>query len=93
VRGESALQRCGSSDDQRMADVLGNEPTSEFVVQMSEAYENLIACLDDESLRTIADYKLEGYTNEEVAAQLNCAPRTVYRKLERIRRKWSANVS
>jgi DNA-binding CsgD family transcriptional regulator len=31
---------------------------------------------------------MEGYTNEEIAAKLDCAPRTVERKLKLIRNLW-----
>ena len=34
-------------------------------------------------------YKLEGYTNEESARLLDCAPRTVERKLARVRQCWA----
>jgi hypothetical protein len=33
---------------------------------------------------------MEGHTNDEVAASLDCAVRTVERKLERIRNLWAA---
>jgi DNA-directed RNA polymerase specialized sigma24 family protein len=45
--------------------------------------------LDNEMLRTVALRKLEGYRNSEIAAQLDCATRTVERKLRRIRALWS----
>jgi len=35
--------------------------------------------------RRVALAKMEGYTNDEIAAQLECAPRTVERKLRLIR--------
>ena len=36
----------------------------------------------------IAQKKLEGYTNQEIAQELKCTLRTVERKLERIRTYW-----
>jgi DNA-directed RNA polymerase specialized sigma24 family protein len=36
---------------------------------------------------------MEGYTNEELAARLRVAPRTVERKLQRIRELWAQEVS
>jgi DNA-directed RNA polymerase specialized sigma24 family protein len=50
----------------------------------------LLDALDDDQLRHIALLKLEGYTNQEIAVKLDCVERTVERKLERIRRKWSS---
>jgi hypothetical protein len=35
---------------------------------------------------------MEGYSIEEIAAQLRCAPRTVARKLRCIRTLWSQEI-
>ena len=45
--------------------------------------------LGDSSLRTIATWKLEGYTDQEIGAGLGCVTRTVQRKLARIRNIWA----
>ncbi|MCH8199512.1 MAG: helix-turn-helix domain-containing protein [Chloroflexi bacterium] len=42
-----------------------------------------------DSLRTVARLKLEGYTVEEIAQQMDCSSRTVKRKLALIRTRWS----
>ena len=34
--------------------------------------------------------KLEGYSNKEIAAELNCSVATIERKLARIRKKWES---
>ena len=47
-----------------------------------------IHMLKDPNLRQIATWKLEGYTNAEIAKQLDCTLRTVQRKLDRIRGYW-----
>jgi hypothetical protein len=44
---------------------------------------------EDADLRTIAAWKMEGYTTEEIAARLRRAPRTVERKLDLICRRWA----
>ena len=44
--------------------------------------------LEEPELRQIALWKVEGYTNEEIAARLDCVPRTVERKVCRIRLLW-----
>jgi RNA polymerase sigma-70 factor (ECF subfamily) len=66
-------------------------PTPEDAAVLGEALRRRLDVLP-EPLRRIALWKLEGYTNEEIAAAplLNCATRTVERKLEMIRRKWEA---
>ncbi len=55
---------------------------------MIEELDRLLDALGDPTLRQIATWKMEGYTNEEIAHRLGCARRTVYNKLELIRRRW-----
>jgi hypothetical protein len=40
-------------------------------------------------MRSIAVWKWEGYSNEEIALMLGCCVRTITRKLELIRTIWS----
>jgi DNA-binding CsgD family transcriptional regulator len=47
--------------------------------------------LGSETLRSIALWKMEGYTNEEIAAKLGCVRFTVDRKLRAIRAAWSGD--
>jgi DNA-directed RNA polymerase specialized sigma24 family protein len=56
---------------------------------MAEECRRLLELLDDAELRTIAVAKMEGYTNAEIAAQLNRSERTVERRLRLIRDRWS----
>ena len=39
-------------------------------------------------LRRIALWKVEGYTNEEIAGRMDSVPRTIERKVSRIRVLW-----
>jgi DNA-directed RNA polymerase specialized sigma24 family protein len=90
VRGESVFLR--SVDDDRplgIGEVLGSEPTPELASMVAENCEHLLNSLDDETLRRVALHKLEGFSNEEIAEKLGCVRRSVERKLERIREKWS----
>jgi DNA-directed RNA polymerase specialized sigma24 family protein len=68
--------------------VAGREPTPDFAAQCAEEYGRLLGLLGDDELRRIAVLKMEGYTDEEVAAQLGCVPRTVRRRLQLIRKRW-----
>ena len=72
-----------------MAAILGNEPTPELANMLVESTQQYLDCLQDENLRRIAQLKLEGWTNDEIARKQSCVRRTVERKLERIREKWS----
>jgi DNA-directed RNA polymerase specialized sigma24 family protein len=63
-------------------------PTPDFAAQAAEQCQRLLASLDDDTLRQVALWKLEGYTADEIAAKLGCVPRTVERKLRLIRTRW-----
>jgi DNA-directed RNA polymerase specialized sigma24 family protein len=67
---------------------LSREPNPAFAAQMEEEYRLLLGRLADRELETIAVWKLEGYTNEEIAAKLDCTMRTVERKVRIIRGIW-----
>jgi len=58
------------------------------VAQMMDETEHLLSKLDDERLRRIAVMKLDGLTNDEIAERLQCATRTVQRKMDLIRDQW-----
>ena len=68
--------------------VAGDEPTPEFTALVVEENRTRLEALEDDALCRIATWKLEGYTNEEIAARLGCALRTVANKLKLIRLKW-----
>ncbi len=64
------------------------EPSPEEVAEFAEYCQRMLDVLNDDTLRVIALLKLEGFTNKEIADELDCAPRTVERKLSLIRGKW-----
>jgi RNA polymerase sigma factor (sigma-70 family) len=67
-----------------------SEPTPADAAALSEALERRLEALDDPVLRRIALRKLEGYTNKEIARELDdCTERTIERKLGRIRARWA----
>ena len=56
---------------------------------LNEALERRLGARSgDPQLRQIALWRLEGYTNREIADRLDCTERSVERRLERIRSKW-----
>src|SRR5262245_32166037 len=69
-------------------DLLSREPDPELAAEMSDEFDRLLGQLDDAQLRQIALWKVEGYTNGEIAQRLGCAERSVERKLHRIRLAW-----
>jgi DNA-directed RNA polymerase specialized sigma24 family protein len=73
--------------------VVSREPSPEFAVEVAEEYEILIRSLGNAELTQLAIWKMEGFTNEEIAAKIGKSPRTVERKLNLIRKIWIHNES
>jgi DNA-directed RNA polymerase specialized sigma24 family protein len=73
--------------------LAGSEPTPELDAGVADECRRLLGLLGDEALRRVAQRKLEGYTNAEIAAELGCVESTVERKLQRIRRLWESEAS
>ena len=89
VRGESVFMGVGEvSGEWGIGQVLGAEPTPEFACLVAETFNDLLDRLAEEDLNAIARYKMEGYTNGEIATAMNCVERTIERKLARIRETW-----
>jgi RNA polymerase sigma factor (sigma-70 family) len=68
--------------------LLTREPTPEEAAATADECRRLLDLLGEPDLRQIALWKVEGHTNEEIAARLDCVPRTVERKVARIRLLW-----
>jgi DNA-directed RNA polymerase specialized sigma24 family protein len=69
--------------------LAGAESPPEIAVMLDEEYRRLFGILGDETLRRIARLRMEGYSGAEIADQLGCNRRTVTRKLELIRLRWT----
>jgi DNA-directed RNA polymerase specialized sigma24 family protein len=95
VRDEGRLKRGGAraGDPEDIEQVIGPEPTPAFAAQVAEECQRLLGLLGDGPLRSVALWKMEGYTTEEIAERLGCAPRTVERKLGFIRRLWERGTA
>jgi len=72
-------------DNEAMIQVIGDEPSPEMVLMMTESCEQLLARLEDDKLRKIAVGKMEGYSNAELAERSGCSERTIERRLNLIR--------
>jgi DNA-directed RNA polymerase specialized sigma24 family protein len=68
--------------------LLTREPTPEEAAEVADECRRLLDSLQEPELRQIALWKVEGYTNEEIAVRLDCVPRTIERKVSRIRLLW-----
>jgi DNA-directed RNA polymerase specialized sigma24 family protein len=79
-----------ASEEMLLDDLVSREPTPAFAAEMAEQCRLLLELLDDRQLQIVALARMEGYTNDEIARQLDCAPRTVERKLRLIRSLWES---
>ena len=70
-----------------LLDIAKSEPTPDMLAAVNEECQRLMGALEH-SLRPVAQMKLEGFTNGEIAAELGRVERTVERKLDRIRQTW-----
>jgi RNA polymerase sigma factor (sigma-70 family) len=95
VRDEAWLE-CRVSDadgELGLAALATCEPTPALAAVMAEEYRLLLERLGDDRLQTVAVAKMEGYSNEELAAKLGCSVSTIERKLRLIRRVWDRRAS
>ena len=70
--------------------IVGDEPTPSFAAEVAEQIRFLLDLLADPDQRQIALWKMEGFTNREIAGKLVKSIATVERKLDLIRRKWES---
>jgi DNA-directed RNA polymerase specialized sigma24 family protein len=94
LRGEADLPGPDTSSQPEtvIEQVPAPEPTPEQAAQVAEECQRLLDRLGDDRLRAVAVWRMEGYSNEEIAGKLGCVPRTVERKLRAIRTLWTAEV-
>ena len=85
IRRHRPAEVPGAYDPEQL---LSREPTPEEAASTADECRRLLDALEDPELRQVALWKVEGYTNEEIAARLDCVSRTVERKVRRIRLLW-----
>ncbi len=96
-RDATRLKRGGGTSPQDGSEVwnnvLGREPDPGLAAEVAEECERLLGALGDADLRRIALLRMDGFTVEEVASQIGCAPRSVKRKLQLIRSIWERETA
>jgi DNA-directed RNA polymerase specialized sigma24 family protein len=90
VHHASAL--AGEGEGALFADLIGREPDPEFAAGAAEECRRLLATLRDDQLRSIAVWKMEGFTNEEIAVKIGRSLPAVQRKLVLIRKALEKEV-
>ncbi len=81
-----AAEPLANSDRSAVDELISREPTPEFAAEIAEQYERWIRALDSDELKRLAEWKLEGFTNDEIATKSGRTTRTVERKLNLIRK-------
>jgi len=99
VRDQKRLKRGGQFHELNQLDsssdciaavnhIVSREPSPEFALEVAEQYQQMMLSLEDEDLVRLATWKMEGFSNEEIALKLDRSTRTVERKLQLIRKIW-----
>jgi len=88
VVGEATLGGSDPGAGVGLDQLAGEGPTPDFAALVADECRQRLAGLRDDSLRRIALRRMEGYTNEQIAAQMRCSLRSVERKLRLIRKAW-----
>ncbi len=91
ARKAAGLFRCPTPwarDDGVLDQIIGQEPTPELAAMVADEVRHLLECLPNDGYRTIALKKLEGHTNDEIAASIGCTTKNVEYKLRNIRATW-----
>ena len=92
VRSEADILRPGPGQSFRLDDLIADSPTPEFLATMNEEQHRLLSLLRNDQLRRVAVMKIQGYTHEEIAADLGISSRSVIRKVNLIRERWAAEL-
>ena len=71
---------------------IAQDPTPEVAVVVADELQFLVQSLDMPELKQVAELKLQGYTSQEIARDMNCGLRTVERRLNVIRKCWLSRV-
>lgn len=86
VHASAASEHAPGTD--LFASLASTEPTAEDAAMMVEDLKTLLDGLSDGNLRQIAIWKMEGFTNREIADLIGKSEPTVERKLKLIRETW-----
>lgn len=89
-RKHQAAQKRGGPTGTLPEDVEGPAPDPALAAVVGDEIRALFDKLEEDDLRDIARLKLDGYTNDEIAARLGCTVRTVCRRLALIRDIWES---
>lgn len=91
IRRDQSLDAPGPTD-RSLLDLPDRGATPpDVVAEVAEEIERLLASLPPEC-REVALLRVEGYTTEEMAQKIDRTPRTVERRMERVRALWGEEM-
>lgn len=82
----------GDAQHDPLAGISAGELEPQLAALVTEECRRLLDSLGDDTLRRIALWKMEGYTNAEIATKIDRVEGTVERKLGLIRTRWEGEV-
>ena len=74
-----------ANSPQAFDNFVGEQPTPDSIAALDELIQKSLAKLPNDEHRQMLLLKLEGYTHQEIAESLKVAPRTVERRMHRVR--------
>jgi DNA-directed RNA polymerase specialized sigma24 family protein len=91
-RGSGKVQSLTELSQEGLEAIGGDQPTPELAAQLAEGFQRLIEQLGDTTEQSVTTWKLEGFTDDDIAARLGCVTKTVERILARIRKMWTREM-
>ncbi len=92
-RGAGTKSLDGDTDASNFAlPADSDQSPPEMILMLEEQQQRLLGLLRDDVLRSIALWKLEGYSHDEIATKLSVTPRTIVRKVNLIRERWAEEL-
>lgn len=85
-------ERLQSTSRNSRHEFVAVDASAEFLTALKDEVEDLISNLPDETYVQIVQMRLAGWTNEEIARQLDCTIRRVQRKLKNIFDDWQKRL-
>ena len=76
-----------------LSEIACGRPSPDVLVSFSETLKHLLDCLEDPALTEVALGRLQGMSNDEIAAKQNRSVRTIERRLNVIRSTWTEEMT
>jgi RNA polymerase sigma factor (sigma-70 family) len=92
LRDEQHLDSVAADGERKLPEAANAAPTPDAIAEVADTFDKLLAGFDDEE-RRIIELKLQDFTQEEIAAQMQCSDRTIRRFLKRVQDRLSSMLA